>query len=171
MAKAKGTSQAETQPLVWPSIPRPPRPLRVDNPAEGLLLIDDFFSAKTRSAFVSALSALRLQGPSAPKKGEATRTNERFSLHDPAFAQRLWQDSGLSKALEGLEGRGGRKAMGLNPNVRCYRYPEGTFFGAHYDDDVHDPATGWTTEWTLLVYLTGKEDGVVGASPVPLTSA
>jgi len=171
MAKAKSAAQqpaTEPAPLVWPSLPPPPRPLRLDSPADGLVLIDSFFSLKTRTAFVSALSALRLQGPSPPKKGEATRTNDRFSVHDPAFAQRLWTDTGLADALQQLEGRNGRRARGLNPNIRCYRYSEGAFFNPHYDDDVHDPKTGWTTEWTLLVYLTGKEDGVVGASPLPL---
>ncbi|GAA5890237.1 hypothetical protein JCM8208_002747 [Rhodotorula glutinis] len=165
MAKAKAASQqpaAEPAPLVWPSLPPPPRPLRLDSPTDGLILIDSFFSTKTRTAFVSALSALRLQGPSAPKKGEATRTNDRFSVHDPAFAKALWTKTGLADALQSLEGRNGRRARGLNPNIRCYRYGEGAFFGPHYDDDVHDPQTGWTTEWTLLVYLTGKEDGVVG---------
>ncbi|GAA5842393.1 hypothetical protein JCM9279_005370 [Rhodotorula babjevae] len=165
MVKAKGAAQqpaTEAAPLVWPSLPSPPRPLRLDSPADGLILIDSFFPPKTRAAFVSALSALRFQGPSAPKKGEATRTNDRFAVHDPGFAHRLWTDTGLADALQTLEGRNGRRARGLNPNIRCYRYSEGAFFDPHYDDDVHDPKTGWTTEWTLLVYLTGKEDGVVG---------
>lgn len=33
---------------------------------------------------------------------------------------------------------------------------------AHYDDDCQ--SNGAVSEWTLLIYLTGKEDGVVGAS-------
>lgn len=53
----------------------------------------------------------------------------------------------------------------LNPNIRLYRYSEGQYFGAHYDDSVSYPAADgksvWT-EWTLLVYLTGAEDGVEG---------
>ncbi|BGP36920.1 hypothetical protein JCM10449v2_000822 [Rhodotorula kratochvilovae] len=165
MAKGKQKPpqpSAAPTPVAWPAIPRPSHPLRLDSPAEGLLTIDDFFPPKTRSAFVAAVSALALQPPSAPKKGEATRTNDRFSAQDPAFAQRLWEDSGLADVLEGLEGRNGRRARGLNPNIRCYRYSEGGYFDPHYDDDVHDPLTGWTTEWTLLVYLTGQEDGVVG---------
>ena len=35
-------------------------------------------------------------------------------------------------------------------------------FRPHYDDSVRDPATGAKSEWTLLIYLTGVEDGVEG---------
>ena len=30
----------------------------------------------------------------------------------------------------------------------------------HYDDDTVDPITGTKSEWTILIYLTGVEDGV-----------
>lgn len=44
----------------------------------------------------------------------------------------------------------------------------------HYDDSVKDPLTGAKSEWTLLIYLTGVEDGVeggeVGSSTVLLQS-
>lgn len=33
---------------------------------------------------------------------------------------------------------------------------------AHYDDSVRDAVTGHRSEWTLLVYLSGVEDGVAG---------
>ena len=32
----------------------------------------------------------------------------------------------------------------------------------HYDDSVKDSVTGDKSEWTLLVYITGAEDGVQG---------
>ena len=32
----------------------------------------------------------------------------------------------------------------------------------HYDDSVRDLVTGIKSEWTLLIYLTGVEDGVEG---------
>jgi hypothetical protein len=37
-----------------------------------------------------------------------------------------------------------------------------TFDRPHYDDSVKDALTGDTSEWTLLIYLTGEEDGVQG---------
>lgn len=41
----------------------------------------------------------------------------------------------------------------------------------HYDDSVLDPLTGAKSEWTLLIYLTGIEDGVEGGEvgPVQMT--
>jgi hypothetical protein len=32
----------------------------------------------------------------------------------------------------------------------------------HYDDSVKDTLTGVKSEWTLLIYLSGVEDGVKG---------
>lgn len=37
-----------------------------------------------------------------------------------------------------------------------------SFSRPHYDDSVHDAITGAMSEWTLLIYLTGVEDGVEG---------
>lgn len=59
------------------------------------------------------------------KRGEAQRTNHRFSIRDEAFAKALWQDTGLSeiinndesgifKSSESVDG----KPVGLNPNIR-----------------------------------------------------
>lgn len=50
----------------------------------------------------------------------------------------------------------------LHSNIRLYRYSEGEYFGRHYDDSVKDPETGAQSEWTLLIYLTGEAQGVVG---------
>lgn len=43
-----------------------------------------------------------------------------------------------------------------------YKYTPGQHFGVHYDDSVRDPLTGAKSEWTLLIYLSGVEDGVQG---------
>ena len=43
-----------------------------------------------------------------------------------------------------------------------YKYTPGQHFGPHYDDSVRDAVTGDRSEWTLLVYLTGVQDGVEG---------
>ena len=50
----------------------------------------------------------------------------------------------------------------LNSNVRLYKYTPSQHFGPHYDDSVQDALTGARSEWTLLIYLTGIEDGVEG---------
>ena len=43
-----------------------------------------------------------------------------------------------------------------------YKYTAGQYFGPHYDDSVRDSVTGAKSEWTLLIYLSGAEDGVQG---------
>ncbi|KAI0665105.1 hypothetical protein C8Q70DRAFT_904629, partial [Cubamyces menziesii] len=55
-----------------------------------------------------------------------------------------------------------RSPHSLNSNIRLYKYEQGQYFGPHYDDSVKDPATGAKSEWTLLIYLTGSQDGVEG---------
>jgi hypothetical protein len=55
-----------------------------------------------------------------------------------------------------------RAAHSLNPNIRLYKYTPSQHFNPHYDDSVRDAKTGAVSEWTLLVYLTGVEDGVQG---------
>lgn len=55
-----------------------------------------------------------------------------------------------------------RPVHSCNSNIRMYKYTPGQHFGCHYDDAVRDPQTGARSEWTLLVYLSGVEDGVKG---------
>ena len=40
----------------------------------------------------------------------------------------------------------------------------------HYDDSIKDPLTGAKSEWTLLIYLSGVEDGVQGGEVCQITS-
>lgn len=55
-----------------------------------------------------------------------------------------------------------RLPYSCNSNIRMYKYTPSQHFGPHYDDSVKDAATGAKSEWTLLIYLTGIEDGVKG---------
>ena len=57
---------------------------------------------------------------------------------------------------------GARVAHSLNSNIRLYKYTPSQHFNPHYDDSVRDAKTGAVSEWTLLLYLTGAEDGVRG---------
>lgn len=52
--------------------------------------------------------------------GEAYRDNHRISVTDPVLAQALWE-CGLDKIFSEFKIRG-RVAVGLNPNIRFYRY-------------------------------------------------
>ena len=55
-----------------------------------------------------------------------------------------------------------RPAHSLNSNIRLYKYTQDQRFGPHYDDAAQDTETGAKSEWTLLIYLSGLEDGVQG---------
>jgi len=60
-----------------------------------------------------------------------------------------------------------RAGNSLNSNIRMYKYTPNQHFGPHYDDAVVDPSgSGSRSEWTLLIYLTGVEDGVKGGETV-----
>ena len=99
---------------------------------------------------------LENQGSGGPAKGEAFRDNERLADHNPFLAEMLWQ-SGMSELFRDIV-VGGKVAVGLNPNIRLYKYGQGQRFGPHYDESVRMDGGG-RTEYTLLVYLSGGLDG------------
>ena len=60
-----------------------------------------------------------------------------------------------------------RAGHSLNSNIRMYKYTPNQHFGPHYDDAAVDPSgNGSRSEWTLLIYLTGVEDGVKGGETI-----
>ncbi|KDN52724.1 hypothetical protein K437DRAFT_162716 [Tilletiaria anomala UBC 951] len=158
------------------SVPFPsifPKPLSTDSVdwllPDQLCLVRNFLTAKECATFITACSQLTFIASPPPRKGEAHRTNDRFSFEDQAFAEKLWE-AGLAQCCQGWVGSeakvNGRTASGLNPNIRVYRYSPSQLFGAHYDDSVTDPKTGKKSEWTLLIYLSGIEDGIEGGETV-----
>ncbi|SCU92230.1 LAFA_0F08944g1_1 [Lachancea sp. 'fantastica'] len=96
-------------------------------------------------------------------KEYAERLNERFSTDDVHVAHILWnrlnkclaQDEYILKELDFVD------AIGLNPQIRAYRYEKGHKFAKHYDASAKVPGVG-TTRWTLLIYLTGGDELVGG---------
>jgi hypothetical protein len=99
--------------------------------------------------------------PGKPRKGDAVRVNDRFQVDDQGFANRLWIEAGLRELVCGTQDsvggmskeererlwlvtsrlvtwmgkyltstRGG-EVLGLNPNIRIYRYSKGQFFDQH----------------------------------------
>lgn len=79
------------------------------------------------------------------------RVNDRFQIEDRRFAEMLWGTTALRElvmnleedeegGVEGGEGKGQKRTMkeiwggeplGLNPNIRIYRYSRGQFFARH----------------------------------------
>lgn len=129
-----GKDTARKTANAWPAFERPAKPHTFSAPAEGILLLDNFLSLKVRKSFLTLLTAphspVKLDPPTAPKRGEAARTNERVAFSDPDLADRLWNDTGLREACQQyVQGHRGRKPVGLNPNLRIYRYSPGAYFG------------------------------------------
>ncbi|KAL2393598.1 hypothetical protein ABEF93_003883 [Exophiala dermatitidis] len=167
-----------------PSKPQPPNwpPLAPLVPAEHLyietvlarqiLVIRKLFTSALCKTYVSFLSSLPLTTtPGKPKRGEATRVNDRFQIEDAVFSRMLWEQSGLRHLVESFEDSDafGGDVLGLNPNIRVYRYRPGQFFDQHYDESnklqFGDEKAPAKTTWTLLIYLTTCEGGETAFYP------
>lgn len=152
-----------------------------------IVTASNFWTASLCKSYVKFLSGLPLTTtPGVPQKGHAVRVNDRFQIDDAAFAERLWSESGLKNvvldmAMAGLdeskpieERRSafwGGEVLGLNPNIRIYRYRKGQFFDQHYDDTnlvtlPGPPSVPGRTTWTLLLYLTSQSTGCIGGETI-----
>ncbi|WOL05713.1 hypothetical protein Cni_G14442 [Canna indica] len=139
----------------WPLI-RPKADLQINRlKGTSLFTIANFFTSTESKAFIQAAESIGFahQGSLGPAKGEAYRDNDRISVTDPLLAEIIWQ-SGLKRIFDDIKLQG-KVAIGLNPNIRIYRYSVGQRFGRHIDESV-DIGGGQTTQYTLLIYLTGK---------------
>ncbi|KAK4043728.1 putative prolyl 4-hydroxylase 4 [Parachaetomium inaequale] len=163
----------------WPPF-KPPLPV-VDLTLEPLIedkvvVLRSFFPRSLCRDYVSFLRGLPLiTTPGKPKRGDAVRVNDRYQIDDATFANRLWTETGLKEAVAGedVAHLWGGQVVGLNPNIRIYRYSPGQFFDAHYDDFNYvslkteaGAALPARTTWTLLLYLTSSADGCIGGETV-----
>lgn len=154
-----------------------------------ILTIPGVWTSSLCKTYISFLSALPLvTTPGKPRKGEAVRVNDRYQVNDAVFAERLWSSTALEqlvkrpvmngKELNDDETRQlwGGEVLGLNSNIRIYRYTPGQYFDRHYDDSnniLFQPslspvaaATPAKTTWTLLLYLSAPATGCQGGETV-----
>jgi hypothetical protein len=109
-----------------------------------ILTIPKLWTASLCKTYVNFLSTLPLTTtPGKPKKGEAVRVNDRFQVEDADFAAHLWSGTALKEIVENpvIDGRElseaerdrlwGGKVLGMNSNIRIYRYSKGQFFDQH----------------------------------------
>lgn len=89
----------------------------------------------------------------------AFRDNGRLQVQSPALASALWPRFQPHVPAS----RGGLVAVGLNPNLRFYKYEAGQRFGAHVDES-QAVESGGVTLFTVLVYLNDR--GLVGGETV-----
>ena len=146
-----------------------------------IITISNFWPSSLCAKYVNFLRSLPLTTtPGKPKKGDAVRVNDRFQIDDPVFAEYLWSQTSLKSLVENAIVDGvalsdeakknlwGGEVLGLNPNIRIYRYVPGQFFDQHYDDSnnlTHSKGSARTT-WTLLLYLTSPATGCQGGETV-----
>ncbi|ETN43096.1 uncharacterized protein HMPREF1541_02254 [Cyphellophora europaea CBS 101466] len=179
--KGKGTPNAavaDKSPAPnWPSLKSgiSPNSLYVETLLDDqILIIRNLFSSKLCKDYVSFLSSLPLTTtPGTPKRGEAVRVNDRFQIDDYRFAQQLWEQTPLKHLVESYEDQSVWRGhvLGLNPNIRVYRYRPGQFFDQHYDESnnvsVGESKVPGRTTWTLLIYLTTCDGGETAFYPEP----
>ncbi|XP_020572176.1 uncharacterized protein LOC110019002 [Phalaenopsis equestris] len=138
----------------WPTV-KPKKDLKVNRlKSTHLFTISNFLTAYEAKTFIEVAELIGFvhQGSLGPTKGEAYRDNDRISVNDPILAESLWE-SGLNKVFDDIK-LYGKAAVGLNPNIRFYRYKVGQMFGRHIDESV-ELEQGGRTYYTLLVYLSG----------------
>ncbi|KAF1358549.1 hypothetical protein EJ07DRAFT_166793 [Lizonia empirigonia] len=188
VAAVSKASVPAQQPPNWPAftplIPESDLSMQELLPGQ-IVTIPNFFTATLCKNYVSFLSSLPLTTtPGKPKKGDAVRVNDRYQIDDPAFAENLWSGTSLKNLVSGLADDDGLdlskarrnelwggEVIGLNPNIRIYRYSKGQFFDQHYDDSNNvtvpgSPPTPGRTTWTLLLYLTSPATGCIGGETV-----
>jgi hypothetical protein len=124
-----------------------------------ILVIRNLFTSNLCKSYIAYLSTLPLTTTSGkPKKGEAVRVNDRFQADDAVFAHHLWENTALQELVSKDDtDKWGGHVLGLNSNIRVYRYKPGHCFHQHYDESnkvsfgpEKIPAK---TTWTLLIYL------------------
>ncbi|KAI1328690.1 hypothetical protein F5Y16DRAFT_147465 [Xylariaceae sp. FL0255] len=180
---AAGVLTAAPQRPNWPAFkPKlPVIPLVLDSPVpafqDQILVIRGFWPKSLCRDFVAFLDRLPLTTtPGQPRRGDALRVNDRFQIEDPSFAQRLWLQTGLKELItkRSVQHLWGGEVIGLNPNIRVYRYSQGQFFDCHYDDSnmVDVPSADGSgnirakTTFTALLYLTSTAEGCLGGETV-----
>ncbi|KAJ5591219.1 hypothetical protein N7450_005191 [Penicillium hetheringtonii] len=168
-----------------------------------IYLIRNFFPASLCKSYVSFLSSLPLSTtPGKPKKDEAVRVNDRFQVEDARFAEMVWSGTALKELVttrfdedeehDDYDENGnqipdaspdktqkcretwGGDPLGLNPNIRIYRYSAGQFFAQHYDESnsltflpsSSSKSVPARTTWTLLIYLTTCSGGETAFYPI-----
>ncbi|GMP24301.1 hypothetical protein CsSME_00001614 [Camellia sinensis var. sinensis] len=157
--RKKGQENGKKTKLEWPPI-KPKFNLNITRLKDtDLFTVQNLFTSVESKAFIKAAELIGFvhQGSLGPTKGEAYRDNDRISMNDPVLANTIWE-SGLNKLCSDFKIRG-KVAVGLNPNIRIYRfflvrYKVGQRFGRHIDESV-DLGEGKRTHYTLLIYLSG----------------
>ncbi|KAI6045648.1 hypothetical protein EDC04DRAFT_3030930 [Pisolithus marmoratus] len=173
IAPSKREDQHIEFPAISPKNDLLPRVILEDQ----IVTIDGFLSTEECKKFVRFIDGLPLELTPPKKKGEAERVNYRLSVFSPPFSEKLHSlllphlpsfphPASARKHPTPENDHRSRLPHSCNSNIRIYKYTPLQHFGAHYDESVKDTHTGAKSEWTLLIYLTGAEDGIKGGETI-----
>jgi hypothetical protein len=126
--------------------------------SDNIFTIDSFLSNEQCQKFISQAELLGFQCADVEiGNGRSLlsniRNNDRVDWFSEELASAWWQQLPQSE-IPNIESK---KAIGLSPRFRFYRYQAGQKFNMHKDGRQH--VTSNTTMMTLLVYL---NDGFIG---------
>jgi hypothetical protein len=113
------------------------------------------------SKFINTAESIgfKHQGSRGAQYGEAYRDNDRISIESVELAEQLYSRTGIKEAVTDIN-IGGEKAVGLNSNIRIYRYNStGQRFGRHIDESCWVQKPRGETQYTLLIYLSSVVGG------------
>ncbi|KAL4539192.1 hypothetical protein Ndes2526B_g02548 [Nannochloris sp. 'desiccata'] len=125
-----------------------------------MLTMEGCLTPDEASKFIKAAESIGFQhqGSRGAAYGEAFRDNDRITIQSPELADHLWTQTGLRQVLTDVN-ISGERAVGLNSNLRIYRYSKGQRFGRHVDDSVFVEKPRGETQYTLLLYLSSVVGG------------
>ncbi len=139
-----------------------------DFPDRNLYVIDRVLTAgECKQIIQVAESRGALERHTSPNSPEyAFRDHHRARFCSPGIADVLWRETVLERVFETRIGRGTRirgRAVGLNPELKLYRYSGAESFGKHIDgSEVVRGVDGGEigrTEYTVLFYLSSTVGG------------
>lgn len=89
-----------------------------------IIVARNFWTSTLCKDYVSFLRSLPLvTTPGKPKKGDAVRVNDRFQITDPAFANRLWLETGLRELVGGRTDDEEEESMSEEERRRLWYIP------------------------------------------------
>ena len=110
-------------------------------------------SALIQRAESIGFNAASVRTHSGPKMLTKIRNNDRVNLEDPELAALMW--SRVSHLLPSLDDQ---QAVGVDANLRFYRYEPGQEFKRHKDGSVTND-DGHISKLSYLIYLNGDFEG------------
>lgn len=143
------------------------------HPAHRVYTIDNFLTHEECRSWIQDGESRGFTRAFHPASSEfAHRDCGRVSWDDSRANHALWTRLNLLVKMGAcdsyLDGRKKKTAVNVTRKIRIYKYEVGQWFGKHVDvsNEETDGKMGSVTGATVLIYLSGDEDGLVGGETV-----